>query len=70
MKAPFAPTHILRAGYGYSYDGGNFARAAADTPATLAPDEYAKPNHVIAYLPCGRRIHTQAQAFKPIESEM
>jgi len=66
MKKAFTPTHILCAGYGYDYDGGNFARAEKDIPAMLATDEYAKPNHVIAYLPCGRRIHTKIQAFKPI----
>ena len=43
-------THTLKAGFGFDV-GQDFARAKADTPARLAPTEYAKPGRVIAYIP-------------------
>ena len=40
--------HIIK-GWGFTV-GGDFARAAADTPVRLAPSEHAKPGHVIGYI--------------------
>lgn len=39
----------IKAGFGFTVCQ-DFARAAADTPITLAPNEYAKPGHVIGYI--------------------
>lgn len=37
---------------GWGFDvGQDFARATEDTPIILAPTEYAKPGHVIGYIP-------------------
>lgn len=37
---------------GVGFDvGQNFARAWADLPIDIKPDEYAKPGHVIGYIP-------------------
>ena len=52
-----AATHVLPAGYGADIDA-NFWRAKEDTPVYLAPEEYAKPGHVIAYrVSDGERLH-------------
>lgn len=62
--APRIPV-ILLAGYGYHHDGGNFDRLREDTPAHVAPDEYAKNGSVIAYRDSdGRRMHIPKQAVK------
>jgi len=57
---------ILLAGYGYDgFDGANFDRLREDTPAHIAPDEYAMPGRVIAYRDSdGRRMHIPKQAVK------
>lgn len=47
---PSPVTPFLRSGWGFDV-GQNFARAAKDTPCEIAPNEYAKPGHVIAYIP-------------------
>jgi hypothetical protein len=71
---------ILKAGWGFDV-GQDFARAAKDTPVTLAPEEYAKPGCIIAYMPPapesnlgfmrnagprGVRIHVQKSGLKTI----
>lgn len=71
-------THTLKSGFGFDV-GQDFARATADTPARLAPQEYAKAGRVIAYIPANPnsslgflkygdrngeiRIHALATAF-------
>ena len=42
-------THVLKSGWGFDI-GQNFARASKDTPIRLAPEEFAKPGHVIGYI--------------------
>lgn len=42
--------NYLKKGFGFEV-GANFARASVDTPIDLAPDEYARPGHVIGYIP-------------------
>jgi hypothetical protein len=39
----------IKSGWGFDV-GQNFARATVDTPIEIAPQEYAKPGHVIGYL--------------------
>jgi hypothetical protein len=43
-------THFIKKGFGFTVSQ-DFARATADTPIVLAPGEYAKPGHVIGYIP-------------------
>lgn len=40
---------VIKAGWGFNV-GGDFARAKVDTPVELAPEEFAKPHHVIGYI--------------------
>ena len=40
---------MIKKGWGFDV-GGNFARAKEDIPIELAPNEYAKPHHVIGYI--------------------
>jgi len=68
-------TAAISAGWGFDV-GGDFARAKVDTQIELAPDEYAKPGHVIGYIkgdpqsPLGFmrhprvRVHVTLQALR------
>jgi hypothetical protein len=70
-------TATLIAGWGFDV-GQDFARAETDTPIELAPDEFAKPGHVIGYIkgdlqsPLGFlrrtrvRVHVTKQALKEL----
>lgn len=42
-------THFIASGSGFDV-GVNFARATRNLPCVVAPDEYAQPRHVIAYV--------------------
>ena len=62
-------TTIAKSGWGYDFDGRNFARLAIDTPVRLAPTEYAKPQCIIAYrLADNRRMHITKRAIEEVQS--